>query len=203
MAGSLSDITTRKEVELELRLSRQRAEDTTRTKSQFPANMSHELRTPMNAIIGITEMLKEEAEDEGDDARVEPLSRICSASRHMLRLINDILDLSKIEAGRLELNVESFEIETLVEDLAVTGQLLAEKNHNGFDVSYPEQIGVMCSDMTRVRQILLNLIANVCKFTQNGEITLSVKIDGEDLIAFDVLDTGIGMTEEQLASLFE
>jgi signal transduction histidine kinase/CheY-like chemotaxis protein len=175
-------------------------------KSQFLANMSHELRTPMNAIIGVTEMLLEDAQALGQEDQIEPHERILRASKHLLALINDILDLSKIEAGRMELHLESFAIAPLVEDVVTTIRPLAEKNRNQVVLECPADLGTMRADAMRVRQALLNLGSNAGKFTERGLVTVAAarRRDGaRDWITFAVSDTGIGMTAEQMAKLFE
>ena len=195
-----------KEAHEALRAAKEQAELATQTKSQFLANMSHELRTPLNAVIGLTEMLHEDAEDLGQDDFLEPLDRIKRAGKHLLHLINDVLDLSKIEAGRLEFHMEDFEVATMVRDAANTSQTLAQQNSNELVVNCPDDIGAMRSDLTRVRQILLNLLSNACKFTKSGTVTFgAVKQTGAsgDEIVFTVADTGIGLTQEQIAKLFQ
>jgi len=175
-------------------------------KSQFLANMSHELRTPMNAIIGVTEMLLEDAQALGQEDQIEPHERILRAGKHLLALINDILDLSKIEAGRMELHLESFAIAPLVEDVMTTIRPLAEKNGNQVVLECPADLGMMRADAMRVRQALLNLASNAGKFTERGLVTVAVarrRDDGHDWVTFAVSDTGIGMTAEQMAKLFE
>jgi signal transduction histidine kinase/CheY-like chemotaxis protein len=175
-------------------------------KSQFLANMSHELRTPLNAIIGVTEMLHEDARELARDDEIEPLERVLRAARHLLALINDILDLSKIEAGRIELHVESFAIAPLVDDVASTLATLAVKNRNRVVVDCPPDIGTMRADQTRVRQALLNLASNAAKFTEDGTITLRVRRvaeDGHPWLTMAVSDTGIGLTREQIGRLFQ
>jgi PAS domain S-box-containing protein len=177
-----------------------------RHKSQFLANMSHELRTPMNAIIGVSEMLLEDARDFGREEQVEPLERILRAARHLLRLINEILDLSKIEAGKMELHLESFPIAPLVEDVAATVRSLAEKNGNRLDVDCSDNLGAMRADATRVRQALLNLASNAVKFTERGMVTITASRTaeaGRNWIWLRVSDTGIGMTVEQTERLFQ
>jgi signal transduction histidine kinase/DNA-binding response OmpR family regulator len=175
-------------------------------KSQFLANMSHELRTPMNAIINVTEMLLEDARDVGQDEQVDPLERILRAARHLLALINDILDLSKIEAGKMDLHLETFSVPTLVDDVATTIRPLAEKNGNRLVVECPEAIGSIHADATRLRQALLNLASNASKFTEGGTVTITGerrrKSDGE-WVTLSVADSGIGMTSEQMARLFQ
>jgi GAF domain-containing protein/CheY-like chemotaxis protein len=175
-------------------------------KSQFLANMSHELRTPLNAIIGVTEMLLEDARDLGQLEQIEPHERILRAAKHLLALINDILDLSKIEAGKMDLHVEPFAIAPLVEDVVTTIRPLAEKNGNRVVVECPPDAGGMRADLTRVRQVLLNLASNASRFTERGVITIAVdrrRDGGREWISFAVSDTGIGMTSEQVARLFE
>ncbi|HEV8439137.1 MAG TPA: response regulator [Methylomirabilota bacterium] len=175
-------------------------------KSQFLANMSHELRTPMNAIIGVTEMLLEDARAFGQEDQIEPHERILRAGKHLLALINDILDLSKIEAGKMDLHLESFAIAPVVEDVVTTIRPLAEKNGNRVVVECPVDLGTMRADVMRVRQALLNLGSNAGKFTESGLVTVAVarrRDDGRDWITFAVSDTGIGMTAEQMAKLFE
>ena len=175
-------------------------------KSQFLANMSHELRTPMNAIIGVGEMLLEDARDLGHADEVEPLERILRAARHLLALINDILDLSKIEAGRMELHLESFAIASLVEDVASTVRPMADANRNRLRVECPADLGALRADVTRVRQALLNLASNAVKFTSDGEVTLAASREtgvGGEVIRLRVTDTGIGLTPDQMARLFQ
>jgi signal transduction histidine kinase/DNA-binding response OmpR family regulator len=175
-------------------------------KSQFLANMSHELRTPLNAVIGVTEMLLEDARDLKRDDEVEPLERVIRAGRHLLALINDILDLSKIEAGKMELHLESFPMAPLIEDVIKTIQPLAAKSGNELTVSCPSGVGAMHADQTRVRQALLNLVSNANKFTARGKVTVSVRRSsegGREWITTAVADTGIGMTPEQVGRLFQ
>ncbi|HEU4370603.1 MAG TPA: response regulator, partial [Methylomirabilota bacterium] len=177
-----------------------------RHKSEFLANMSHELRTPLNAIIGYSEMLQEDAADLGAGQFTDDLGKINAAGKHLLELINAVLDLSKIEAGKMELYLESFDVARLVQDIAAVIQPLAAKNANRLDVRCPDAIGVMHADLTKVRQALFNLLSNACKFTERGTVALGVAreaVDGQDWMVFGVSDTGIGMTPEQLAKLFE
>ena len=177
-----------------------------RHKSEFLANMSHELRTPLNAIIGYSEMLQEDAADLGAAQFTDDLKKINAAGKHLLELINAVLDLSKIEAGKMELYLESFDVATLVRDIAAVIQPLAAKNSNRLEMRCPDEIGTMWADLTKVRQALFNLLSNACKFTDRGTISLAVArkvMDGQDWIEFSVNDTGIGMTPEQLTRLFE
>jgi signal transduction histidine kinase/CheY-like chemotaxis protein len=175
-------------------------------KSQFLANMSHELRTPMNAIIGVSEMLLEDARDLGHDDQIEPLERVLRAGRHLLALINDILDLSKIEAGRMDLQLETFTVALLVKDVVTTIRPVAEKNGNRIELECPASVGSMHADPMRVKQALLNLASNAAKFTEQGTITVAVDRrpeEGRDWITIRVSDTGIGMTPQQTAKLFQ
>jgi GAF domain-containing protein/CheY-like chemotaxis protein len=177
-----------------------------RHKSEFLANMSHELRTPLNAIIGYSEMLQEDAADLGAEQFTDDLKKINAAGKHLLELINAVLDLSKIEAGKMELYLESFDVAGLVRDIAAVIQPLAAKNANRLAVLCPDEVGTMRADLTKVRQALFNLLSNACKFTDRGTISLAVAravMDGQDWIEFSVNDTGIGMTPEQVARLFE
>lgn len=185
-------------------LAREVAVDANHAKSAFLANMSHELRTPMNAIIGYSDMMIEEAEDEG---REEPdLLKIRSAGKHLLSLINDVLDLSKIEAGKMTLYLEDFEVDEMIDEVVSSVQPLVEKNANTFELEVGEDVGEMRADVTKVRQALVNLLSNASKFTENGTIRLSAvryNEDGGDRLRFEVSDTGVGMTPEQCSKVFE
>jgi GAF domain-containing protein/CheY-like chemotaxis protein len=175
-------------------------------KSRFLANMSHELRTPLNAVIGVTEMLLEDARDLKRDDEIEPLDRVLRAARHLLALINDILDLSKIEAGKMELHLESFSLAPLIEDVVKTIEPLAAKNGNRLVVDCLPETGTIHADQTRFRQALLNLASNANKFTEKGTVTIAARhepIDGREWITVAVTDTGIGMNTEQMGRLFQ
>ncbi len=174
-------------------------------KSQFLANMSHELRTPLNAIIGLTEMMATNAARFGTEKAKEPLNRVHRAGTHLLGLINQVLDLSKIEAGKLELAPQSVMLAPLIDDVIGTARHLAEQNGNRLVMECQDNLAPITVDPMRLRQILLNLLSNACKFTKQGEIALRVKrvANGRDWIELAVSDTGIGMTPEQLAKLFE
>lgn len=202
----MRDITHLKQREEELHKAIEATQVASRAKSQFLANMSHELRTPLNAVIGYTEMLLEDAEEDGNEEIMPDLHRIVGSAKHLLGLINDILDISKIEAGRMELFVESFSVDSCVRTVKSTIQGLAEKNGNRLDVFCDENIGRMVGDEQRVRQILFNLLSNACKFTKQGVVSLNVMRDAcEDCnhVLFEVRDSGIGMSEEQLARIFD
>ena len=174
-------------------------------KSQFLASMSHELRTPLNAIIGLTEMMCTNAARFGTEKAQEPLRRVNAAGTHLLGLINQVLDLAKIEAGKLELNPQSLQLAPLVDEVVGTARQLAEQNENRLVVETQENLGALTVDPMRLRQILLNLLSNACKFTKQGEVALHVRkvVDGHNWIEFAVADSGIGMTAEQQAKLFQ
>jgi len=174
-------------------------------KSQFVSSMSHELRTPLNAVIGLTEMMVSHAAKFGTEKALEPLRRVNAAGTHLLGLINEVLDLSKIEAGKLELNPEQVNLARLIDEVIGTARQLAEKNKNRLVVDCAENVGSLITDPMRLKQVLLNLLSNSCKFTNEGEVTLKVRklVDGCDWIELAVADTGIGMTPEQQAKLFQ
>jgi signal transduction histidine kinase/DNA-binding response OmpR family regulator len=201
-----TDITVRKKAELELTNAVQAAEAANRTKSDFLANMSHELRTPLNAIIGYSQMLQEEAGDDGQDGYLPDLAKIENAGKHLLNLINDILDLSKIEAGRMTTFIEPVSLAAMMSEVRAIIEPLAAKNGNQLRVNCPAEITRIDSDVTKLKQSLLNLLSNASKFTKEGIVDLTVALthDGKrDMIAFRVTDTGIGMTAEHLGRLFQ
>lgn len=179
--------------------------EATQHKSDFLARMSHELRTPLNAIIGYSEMLLEDAEDLGEESFVDDLNKIQSAGKHLLALINDILDLTKIEAGKVELFPELINLKSVVSDIEQTIRPLMRAQSNTFSIKIPNDIGNIRTDLTKFRQIMFNLLSNACKFTENGQISLEIcqsEKEDKDWFTFRVKDTGIGMTEEQLEKLF-
>jgi len=189
-----------------LRLSQQQVEAATRAKSEFVANMSHELRTPLNAITLYSELLEEGARADGRDTDVADLTKLQSASRHLLGLINGILDLSKIEAGKMGLDLSTFDIQATVKELVGTIDAVVRKNGNSLTVTCDPDLGTMRADATKVRQILFNLLSNAAKFTNNGSVCLHVarkRLAGADMIEFMVTDSGIGVTPEQKTRLFQ
>jgi signal transduction histidine kinase/ActR/RegA family two-component response regulator len=190
----------------ELTVALDAADRANRAKSAFLANVSHELRTPLNAVIGYSEMLEEEVIERGSEDLVPDLKRINSAGRHLLGLINDVLDLSKIEAGKMDLSLETFDLRQIISEIEAVIQPLIQKNANTLTVRCAEDVGMVHADTTRVRQILYNMLSNAAKFTERGAITLDVARepapDG-DWISYRISDTGIGMTPEQLGRLFQ
>ncbi len=200
------DIERRERHERELAEARLAAEDANKAKSLFLANMSHELRTPMNAIIGYSEMLMEEVEDLGQEGFIPDLKKIHTAGKHLLSLINDVLNLSKIEAGKMDLHLESFEVSAMIDEVVSTIAPLVAQKGNRLELRRSEGLGVVRADLTKLRQALFNLLGNACKFTENGVVTLSAareKTDGADWLRFAVGDTGIGISPEQIQKLFQ
>jgi signal transduction histidine kinase/CheY-like chemotaxis protein len=203
---AMEDVTERRAAEEEAARAREASDTANRTKSLFLANMSHELRTPLNAILGYSEMLQEEAEERGLDAFTVDLQRIHTAGQHLLALINDILDLSKIEAGKMDLFLERFDVAELVGDVASTIRPLVVKSANTLRVELSPGLGEMRADLGKVRQSLLNLLSNAVKFTHGGTVTLNAgreAMDGGEWIVFRVSDTGIGLSAEQIVKLFQ
>ncbi|HEX8324746.1 MAG TPA: response regulator [Tepidisphaeraceae bacterium] len=217
--GTNTDITRQREIEEALRFSeehlrhardeaenaREQAEAANVAKSQFLANMSHELRTPLNAVIMYSELLQEEAEDLHVDSFIPDLEKIRGAGKHLLALINGVLDLSKIEAGKMDLYLETFDASGMVRDVAATVQPMVLKNGNTLELDLPPGLGTMHADLTKVRQILFNLLSNACKFTEKGVVRVKAGRDpGNDaFLHFTIIDSGIGMTADQLARVFQ
>jgi adenylate cyclase len=198
-----SDITELRRHNIELEKARELSEVANRTKSQFLANMSHELRTPLNAIIGYSEILQEDAAESGQQQIIPDLKKIESAGRHLLGLINDILDLSKVEAGKMEMYIEEVEISSLLEEVGAIIRPLVAKNDNTLEMRVPSDIGSLRTDRTKLKQCLLNVLSNGSKFTQDGKLTLAVERTDRAMIQMTISDTGIGMSEAQLGRLFQ
>jgi signal transduction histidine kinase/HAMP domain-containing protein len=200
-----TDITELKQRQGELQQAMEQADAASQHKSQFVASMSHELRTPLNAIIGLTDMMVTNAARFGTEKAQEPLQRVHRAGNHLLGLINEVLDLSKIEAGKLELSPEPVNLPLLIDEVIGTAGQLAEQNKNQLVVECQKNLAPLTIDPMRLRQILLNLLSNACKFTKQGEVGLRVRkvADGHNWVEFAISDTGIGMTAEQRAKLFE
>jgi len=203
---AMEDVTERRRAEGEVATAKEAAETANRTKSLFLANMSHELRTPLNAILGFSEMLQEEAVERDLQDFSADLQKISTAGKHLLGLINDILDLSKIEAGKMELHLEAFSISTLIAEVASTIEMQVAKNGNTLQVICAPGVGFMRADLSKVRQGLFNLVSNAAKFTHDGRIKVEAErqiMDGSDWIVFRVSDTGIGLSPEQIVRLFQ
>jgi signal transduction histidine kinase len=190
----------------ELAIARDAALQASRTKSVFLANMSHELRTPLNAIIGYSDLVQEDALENGYGKIIDDVKKISKAGHHLLSLISDILDLSKIEAGKMELNMGKVEVEPLIRDIQATIATLVEQRNNTLSIEIEGQLGFIDTDITRIRQVLFNLLSNACKFTEQGHITLSAcnkVLDQREYVSFRVRDTGIGMTSGQISRVFD
>ena len=188
-----------------LEAARAGAEQANTAKSHFLANMSHELRTPLNAIIGYSEMLAEDSLAQGQTENANDLNKIRHSGIHLLGLINEILDLSKIEEGKMEVLQEDIDIAALVAEVSATIAPLAEKNDNQLQTQIVADIGILCSDVTKLRQVLFNLLSNACKFTHHGHILLKVdKLvrDNNDYLTFQVIDDGVGISAEQIENIF-
>ena len=202
-----TDITERKKREAEIQAAKDAAESASRVKSEFLANMSHELRTPLNAIIGYSEILLEDAADRGDTASAGDLEKIRAAGKHLLGLINDVLDLSKIEAGRMDIYLEQVHLSRLMEDVKTIVEPMVRKNGNTLVIDCPINIGSLRTDLTKLKQSLINLLSNAAKFTTKGSVTLRIAReesgDGQSWVTFAVIDNGIGMTSEQVSRLFQ
>ena len=204
--ASFVDIHDRVQAEIELRQAKEAAESASRVKSSFLANMSHELRTPLNAIIGYSEILLEDATDRADKASMGDLEKIQAAGKHLLGLINDILDLSKIEAGRMDVYLEHVFLTRLVDEVKTIVEPMMKKNGNTLVVDCPQDIGSLQTDLTKLKQSIINLLSNAAKFTKNGTVTLRLARetrDGAPWVKFEVIDSGIGMTDEQMGRLFQ
>ena len=203
---AMEDVTERRRAEEEVAKAKEASEIANRTKSLFLANMSHELRTPLNAIVGYSEMLQEEAAEQDLESFGSDLEKINASGRHLLALINDILDLSKIEAGKMELYLESFDLNTLIDEVASTIQPMVEKNSNTLHIERTAELGGMRADQIKVRQALFNLLSNAAKFTQQGSVTLNAErqvMDDSEWIVFRVSDTGIGLSADKILRLFQ
>jgi len=206
IVGAMNNISARKKVEEELDIAKNLAEQANQAKSAFLANMSHELRTPMNAILGYSEMLMEEAEDLNQNGFIPDLKKINQAGTHLLALINGVLDLSKIESGKMEVFAEEIDLELLIDEVSATAHPLLEKNKNSLTIERGKELGVAYQDMTKLRQILFNLLSNAAKFTQEGTITLHVNSTeeaGVSWLTVAVSDTGIGIAEDKIEHVFE
>lgn len=206
IVGAWTDIDRRKNAELELAIAKEQAESANRAKTQFMSTISHEFRTPLNAVIGITEMLLEDAKDQDNKEMDEPLTRVHRAGKHLLSLINEFLDISKIEAGIIDLHIKPFNISELIKDISATVKPMLDSNNNILEVINMTEQEELRSDEKRVTQILLNLLSNAAKFTENGSVTLKTKFlieNNTDYILFDVIDTGTGIPEDKVDNVFD
>lgn len=198
-----ADITERKKAEAEIQAAYQATEAATRAKSAFLSNMSHELRTPLNAVIGYAELAEEKAAEEGAAALVSDLGKIRVAGHHLLSLINQVLDLSKVEAGRMEIEVSEFSLAGLAADVITTVKPMADQRGDSLAVSVPDRGGLCRGDFGKLTQTLLNVLSNAIKFTSNGLIEVSLRLPSHGWLEIEVTDSGIGMTAEQLSRVFE
>jgi signal transduction histidine kinase len=206
MAGSQTDITEHKQILHDLAAAKAAADTASSAKSAFLATMSHELRTPLTAILGYSEMLEEYAVEKGVVDALPEIQRIHRAGNHLRDLINDVLNLSKVESGKMEIYVEPFLILDVVNDVAATVQPLIEQGGNCLKIEHASKLGLMYSDQTKLRQVLLNLLGNAAKFTSNGTVCLRITRSPnpeDDVVCFEITDTGIGMSQEQIDRLFQ
>ncbi len=201
----LKEIARHQETMKQLTIAKDEAERANGAKSEFLAKMSHELRTPLNAVLGYSEILLEDAELDGRGEQISDLQKISAAGKHLLSMVNDILDISKIEAGKMEVYPDDIDLDVLINEIEATSRPLAAKNTNKFVVERPEKLGIIHQDNTKLRQAVYNMLSNAAKFTQNGEIRLSVRryeADGLERVAIAVSDTGVGISKESLKQLF-
>lgn len=204
--NAILPIDERKKAEQEVVVAREKAERASYAKTDFLASMSHELRTPLNAIIGYSEILLEEAEEDGQEVYAKDLRRIRISGRHILALINDILDITKIEAGKMEITPEHIALNDLIGDVVVVIRRLMEKNENEFTIDNSASSGTLWTDVTKARQTVINLLSNAAKFTRGGKVVLQVvsyQQDGAEWLRFTISDTGIGIPPDKLDSIFD